>query len=101
MHRITPGAGAGGWSALRRPSFRGRRRIFSPMDLTAPAVLFRLLLLFLAAAAVRCSPGPSVDVVVDRYDVPRVCAREVQIEDFVRYHFNGTFVTDGKKFDSR
>ncbi|XP_029293467.1 peptidyl-prolyl cis-trans isomerase FKBP10 [Cottoperca gobio] len=41
-----------------------------------------------------------VDVVVDRYDIPRVCPREVQTEDFVRYHFNGTFFADGKQFDS-
>lgn len=29
-----------------------------------------------------------------------MCPREVQTGDFVRYHFNGTFFTDGKKFDS-
>lgn len=50
---------------------------------------------------VNCSPGPLLDVVVDRYDIPKVCPREVEIEDFVRYHFNGTFFEDGKKFDSR
>lgn len=42
-----------------------------------------------------------VDVVVDRYDIPRVCPREVETDDFIRYHFNGTFFEDGKKFDSR
>ncbi|KAK5884646.1 hypothetical protein CesoFtcFv8_018445 [Champsocephalus esox] len=41
-----------------------------------------------------------VDVVVDRYDIPRVCPREVETDDFIRYHFNGTFFEDGKKFDS-
>ncbi|KAM9744967.1 peptidyl-prolyl cis-trans isomerase FKBP10-like [Menidia menidia] len=56
------------------------------------------LLLFLHVAI--CSPGPLVDVVVDRYHIPRSCPREVQIEDFVRYDFNGTFFEDGKKFDS-
>ncbi|KAF3846020.1 hypothetical protein F7725_003098 [Dissostichus mawsoni] len=37
-----------------------------------------------------------VDVVVDRYDIPRVCPREVGTDDFIRYHFNGTFFEDGK-----
>ncbi|KAL3053386.1 hypothetical protein OYC64_005840 [Pagothenia borchgrevinki] len=41
-----------------------------------------------------------LDVVVDRYDIPRVCPREVGTDDFIRYHFNGTFFEDGKKFDS-
>ncbi|XP_039975669.1 peptidyl-prolyl cis-trans isomerase FKBP10 [Xiphias gladius] len=65
------------------------------MDLTISWVLF-----LLRAVAVNCGPGPLVDVVVDRYDIPKVCPREVQIEDFIRYHFNGTFFTDGKTFDS-
>ncbi|XP_069004740.1 peptidyl-prolyl cis-trans isomerase FKBP10-like isoform X2 [Embiotoca jacksoni] len=51
-------------------------------------------------AAVTCSPGPLVDVAVDRYDIPKICPREVQTDDFIRYHFNGTFDADGKKFDS-
>lgn len=66
------------------------------MDLTFSAVLF-----LLHVVAVDCSPGLLVDVVVDRYDVPKVCPREVETEDFIRYHFNGTFFADGKKFDSR
>ncbi|KAM3863936.1 peptidyl-prolyl cis-trans isomerase FKBP10-like [Diretmus argenteus] len=45
-------------------------------------------------------PGPLVDIVIDRYYIPRVCPREVQNEDFIRYHFNGSFFSDGKKFDS-
>ncbi|XP_060921853.1 peptidyl-prolyl cis-trans isomerase FKBP10 [Labrus mixtus] len=65
------------------------------MDLLVSSVLF-----FLHAVTVDCSPGPSLDVVVDRYDIPRVCPREVSTGDFVRYHFNGTFFDDGKKFDS-
>ncbi|KAM4531191.1 peptidyl-prolyl cis-trans isomerase FKBP10-like [Odontesthes bonariensis] len=56
--------------------------------------------LFLSLHVVFCSTGPMVDVVVDRYDIPKVCPREVQIEDFIRYHFNGTFYEDGKQFDS-
>ncbi|KAI3359154.1 hypothetical protein L3Q82_002686 [Scortum barcoo] len=67
----------------------------SQMDLTFCSLLF-----VLHAAAVTGGPGPIVDVIVDRYDIPRVCPREVQTEDFIRYHFNGTFYADGKKFDS-
>lgn len=65
------------------------------MELTISSVLF-----FLHAACVNCSPGLLVDVVVDRYDIPQVCRREVETEDFIRYHFNGTFFADGQKFDS-
>lgn len=64
-------------------------------------LLVCVLLFVLHVAAVTCTPGPLVDIVVDRYDIPKVCPREVQTEDFVRYHFNGTFHEDGKKFDSR
>uniref|UniRef100_A0A669CRX5 peptidylprolyl isomerase n=1 Tax=Oreochromis niloticus TaxID=8128 RepID=A0A669CRX5_ORENI len=39
------------------------------------------------------------DVVVDRYFIPKDCAREVKSGDYVRYHYNATFV-DGKTFDS-
>lgn len=66
--------------------------------------LFRMeraeLSLVLALHAV-CSAGLLVDVVVDRYEIPKYCPREVGTEDFIRYHFNGSFDADGKKFDSR
>ncbi|CAB1431396.1 unnamed protein product [Pleuronectes platessa] len=65
------------------------------MDLVRPSVLF-----FLHVLSVKCIPDPLVDVDVDRYYIPKVCSREVQTEDFVRYHFNGTLFADGKKFDS-
>uniref|UniRef100_A0A8C2ZT95 peptidylprolyl isomerase n=1 Tax=Cyclopterus lumpus TaxID=8103 RepID=A0A8C2ZT95_CYCLU len=65
------------------------------MDLTIFTLVFCLHDVF-----VNCNPAPFVDVVVDRYEIPTVCPREVETEDFIRYHFNGTFYADGKKFDS-
>lgn len=53
------------------------------------------------ALAVSRGAAMLVDVVVDRYEIPKFCPREVETEDFIRYHFNGTFHVDGKKFDSR
>nr|XP_033774841.1 peptidyl-prolyl cis-trans isomerase FKBP10 [Geotrypetes seraphini] len=61
----------------------------------------RLPLVFLALLVPHglCHPGPLEDVVIDRYSVPKICPREVQMGDFVRYHYNGT-LKDGVKFDS-
>ncbi|XP_018412101.1 PREDICTED: peptidyl-prolyl cis-trans isomerase FKBP10 isoform X1 [Nanorana parkeri] len=49
--------------------------------------------------SVSCDSGPLEDVVIDRYDIPKTCPREVQMGDFVRYHYNGT-LKDGLKFDA-
>uniref|UniRef100_A0A803W2Q8 peptidylprolyl isomerase n=1 Tax=Ficedula albicollis TaxID=59894 RepID=A0A803W2Q8_FICAL len=61
-------------------------------------VLLLLLLDVLGAPALG-DPGPLEDVVIDRYYIPKICLREAQMGDFIRYHYNGTF-KDGKKFDS-
>ncbi|KAM8795148.1 peptidyl-prolyl cis-trans isomerase FKBP10 [Eudromia elegans] len=58
-----------------------------------------VLLAGLLGAPALGDPGPLEDVVIDRYYIPRVCLREAQMGDFIRYHYNGTF-KDGKKFDS-
>lgn len=49
--------------------------------------------------SVSCESGPLDDIVIDRYDIPKICPREVQMGDFVRYHYNGT-LKDGVKFDA-
>lgn len=50
---------------------------------------------------VKGNPSPVLgDVVVDRYFIPKMCVRESKTGDYVRYHYNATFV-DGKTFDSR
>lgn len=60
-----------------------------------------MFLLLCVVVVVKCdSPSPLIDVVIDRYVIPSICPREVGTEDFVRYHFNGTFLEGGKKFDS-
>lgn len=85
-----------GWRAFCSARFPQVNATRSRMELTIWPLLFLLL-----AVTVRCSLGLLVDVVVDRYDLPKYCPREVQSEDFIRYHFNGTLFAGGKKFDSR
>ncbi|KAF3704372.1 Peptidyl-prolyl cis-trans isomerase FKBP10 [Channa argus] len=63
-------------------------------------VCWLVFLLFTTRLSVDCNPSPVLgDVVVDRYFIPKVCAREAKEGDYVRYHYNATF-TDGKIFDS-
>ncbi|XP_054454886.1 peptidyl-prolyl cis-trans isomerase FKBP10 [Anoplopoma fimbria] len=51
-------------------------------------------------STVECNASPVVeDVVVDRHFIPQVCGREAKEGDYVRYHYNATFV-GGKTFDS-
>lgn len=69
------------------------------MAVTVPGLV--LLLSAAGVASVQCAAGPLVDVLVERLFIPKVCPREVRTEDFIRYHFNGSFFSDGKKFDSR
>nr|XP_043869402.1 peptidyl-prolyl cis-trans isomerase FKBP10 [Solea senegalensis] len=59
-----------------------------------------LVFLLCARCCVDCNPSPVLgDVVVDRVFIPAECGRETKDGDFVRYHYNATFV-DGKAFDS-
>ncbi|XP_071375619.1 peptidyl-prolyl cis-trans isomerase FKBP10 [Centroberyx affinis] len=58
-----------------------------------------LISLLTTWSSVECNPSPVGDVVVDRYFIPKDCAREVKNGDYVRYHYNVTFL-DGKTFDS-
>uniref|UniRef100_UPI0037E95440 peptidyl-prolyl cis-trans isomerase FKBP10 n=1 Tax=Semicossyphus pulcher TaxID=241346 RepID=UPI0037E95440 len=51
-------------------------------------------------SSVECNPSPVLgDVVVDKYFIPKVCAREAKNGDNVRYHYNASLV-DAKTFDS-
>ncbi|XP_037112471.1 peptidyl-prolyl cis-trans isomerase FKBP10-like [Syngnathus acus] len=62
--------------------------------------MFLLLLCFHVVTSQCHAEPPPLDVVVDRYHMPKRCPREVQMEDFVRYHFNGTFQSNETMFDS-
>lgn len=66
-------------------------------NLRAMALIPALTVLFALIYAVCCQLE---DVIIDRYFIPAFCPREVQIGDYVRYEYNGTF-KDGRKFDSR
>lgn len=71
---------------------------WSPSRMSSVRVLLSLLC---ACSVVDCNPSPVAgDVVVDRYFIPKECGRDAKDGDFVRYHYNATFL-DGKAFDSR
>uniref|UniRef100_A0A667Z0U7 peptidylprolyl isomerase n=1 Tax=Myripristis murdjan TaxID=586833 RepID=A0A667Z0U7_9TELE len=62
-------------------------------------VVIFLILLFTTLSSVECNPSPLGDIVVERNFIPKNCPREVKNGDYVRYHYNLTFL-DGKTFDS-
>ncbi|XP_061086741.1 peptidyl-prolyl cis-trans isomerase FKBP10 isoform X1 [Conger conger] len=43
--------------------------------------------------------NPKDDIIVENQVVPESCLRKSGVGDFIRYHYNGTFM-DGKPFDS-
>ncbi|KAG7459713.1 hypothetical protein MATL_G00213550 [Megalops atlanticus] len=43
--------------------------------------------------------NPKDDVTVENQEVPEPCTRKAVVGDFIRYHYNGTFL-DGTPFDS-
>ncbi|XP_053554819.1 peptidyl-prolyl cis-trans isomerase FKBP10 [Bombina bombina] len=71
-----------------------QKNTHSAMIFNSFLLWFQFLILY-----VSCDSGPLEDVVIDRYEIPKICPREVQMGDFVRYHYNGT-LKDGQKFDA-
>ncbi|XP_059180101.1 peptidyl-prolyl cis-trans isomerase FKBP10 isoform X2 [Centropristis striata] len=62
--------------------------------------MFACCIVLFLLTTVDCNPSPVLgDVLVDRHTIPKLCGREAKDGDFVRYHYNATFV-DGKTFDS-
>lgn len=44
--------------------------------------------------------NPKDDLMVEVKEAPEGCRRRTSVGDYVRYHYNGTFL-DGTAFDSR
>lgn len=59
-----------------------------------------LCVLCVYCACAICNPDPSEELIINRYSLPTRCGREVQVGDYVRYHYTGSF-PDGRIFDSR
>ncbi|XP_060798274.1 peptidyl-prolyl cis-trans isomerase FKBP10 [Neoarius graeffei] len=58
-----------------------------------------LCVLCVYCACAICNPDPSEELIINRYSLPTRCGREVQVGDYVRYHYTGSF-PDGRIFDS-
>nr|XP_031532037.1 peptidyl-prolyl cis-trans isomerase FKBP10-like [Vicugna pacos] len=76
-----------------------------PATPSSGSPLLPLLLLLVVQAVGRglgctsLASYPLEEVVIESYHIPRACRPEVQMWDFVCYHYNST-LEDGKKFDS-
>ncbi|KAF4073487.1 hypothetical protein AMELA_G00243810 [Ameiurus melas] len=58
-----------------------------------------LFVLCAYCACAMCNTGPNEELIIDRYSLPTRCGREVQVGDYVRYHYTGSF-PDGRIIES-